>query len=71
MPKSSADKINQLLVKSVDFCKFLATFSEDLKIEGIPKQTKCTKADIFYRLVCYNPVRDAAIVKLRRDLIDK
>ena len=71
MPEHTADQIDKLLVKSMDFCEFLTTLTEDLKIKEIRKDTKLIKSDIFQGFVCYNPVRSAGIVKLRRDLTDK
>ena len=71
MPEHFVDQLDKFLVKSMDFCKFLVIFTEDLKIEGIPKQTKVVKTDIIHRLVSYNPVRSAGLAKLRRYLSDK
>ena len=71
MPEHCVDHFDKLLVKSMDFCEFLATFSEDWKIKGISKHVKIIKSEVFHRLVCYNPVRSAGIVKLRRELTDK
>ena len=65
MPKCSADNINKLLMKSMDFCEFLTTFTEDLKIEEVWKDTKLIKSDIFQGFVCYNPVRSAGINKTK------
>ena len=71
MPKHCVDHFDKLLVKSMDFCEFLAILTEDLKIEEVQKDTKLTKSDIFQRFVCYNPVRSVGLPKLRRDLTDK
>ena len=71
MPKNSADRINQLLIKSMDFCEFLTTLTEDLKIEKIQKDTKLIKSDISQGFMCYDPIRSAGIAKLRRNLTDK
>ena len=43
MPEHFVDQLDKLLVKSMDFCEFLVIFAEDLKIEGISKQTKVVK----------------------------
>ena len=67
----SADNINKLVVNSMDFCEFLAIFTEDFKIEEVQKDTKLIKSDIFQGFVCYNPVRSAGLPKLRRELTDK
>ena len=64
-------QFDKLLVKSMDFCEFLMILTEDLKIEGIQKDTKIIKNDIFQGFICYNPVRSAGLPKLRRDLTDK
>ena len=71
MPEHFVDWLDKLLVKSMDFCKFLTILTEDLKIEEVQKDTKLIKSDIFQGFVCYNPVRSAGLAKLRRDLTDK
>ena len=71
MPEHFVDQLDKLIVKSMDFCEFLVIFAEDLKIEGIPKQTKVVKTDIIHGLMSYNPVRSAGLAKLRRNLSDK
>ena len=71
MPEHSVDHLDKPLVKSMDFCEFLTTLTEDLKIEEIWKDTKLIKSDIFQGFVCYNPVRSVGLSKLRRDLTDK
>ena len=71
MPKHIVDQFDKLLVKSMDFCEFLMILTEDLKIEGIQKDTKIIKNDVFQGFICYNPVRSAGLPKLRRDLTDK
>ena len=65
------DHFDRLLVKSMDFCEFLVIFTEDLKVEGIPKQTKLVKNDVFHVFISYNPVRSVGLPKLRRDLTGK
>ena len=71
MPEHSTDKINKLLVKSMDFNIFLANFTKDLKIEDSFKDTKIVKSDILYNLVNYYPIRCSGLAKLRRQLTDK
>ena len=71
MPKTFVDTLDKVLVKSMDFCEFLTIFTEDLKIEEVPKDTKFIKSDIFQGFVCYNPIRSVGLPKLRRELTDK
>ena len=71
MPKHCVDQFAKLLVKSMDFCKFLTILTEDLKIKEVQKDTKIITSDIFQGFMCYNPVRSAGLAKLRRDLTDK
>ena len=71
MPEHSVDHLDKPLVKSMDFCEFLTTLTEDLKIEEVWKDTKLIKSDIFQGFICYNPVRSAGLPKLRRDHTDK
>ena len=47
MPETFADTVDRVLVKSMDFCEFLTTLTEDLKIGEIQKDTKLIKSDIF------------------------
>ena len=35
MPEHTVDQIDKPLVKSMDFCEFLTTLTEDLKIEKV------------------------------------
>ena len=35
MPEHCVDHFDKLLVKSMDFCKFLTILTEDLKIEAV------------------------------------
>ena len=63
MPEQCVDHFDNLLVKSMDFCKFLTNLTEDLKIEEVQKDTKTIKNDIFQGFVCYNPVRSAGLAK--------
>ena len=51
MPEHTVDQIDKPLVKSMDFCEFLTTLTEDLKIEKVWKDTKLIKSDIFQGLV--------------------
>ena len=67
MPEHCVDHFDKLLVKSMNFCKFLTILTEDLKIEEVWKYTKVIKSDIFQGFICYNPVRSARLAKPRRD----
>ena len=71
MPKHTADHLDKILVKSIDFCEFLITLTEDIEIEGKTKSTKLLKTEFFYGFVVYNPTRSAGLNKLRCNLSDK
>ena len=71
MPKTFVNNLDNILVKLVDFCNFLSNFSEDWKIEGIPKDAKIVKTDVLHGVVKYDPIRCSELSKLRRQLTDK
>ena len=43
MPKDIVDTVEKILIKFMDFSEFLATFSQDLKIEELKILEKLTE----------------------------
>ena len=67
MPKDIVDTVENILIKFMDFLEFLATLSQDLKIEEVKileKLIETLRKNIYYSLVVYNPVRFVGLNKL-------